>query len=92
MYVQCALDVWTVVDMLVKGPGILGVLWILWSVYSVRCLGAVRMMQKGAASVLVCSGPLCGLAGKITTLLGAEFCKNDVIQMVLWPHMTSSAL
>ena len=65
VYVQCALDVWTVVDMSamwVKGPDILGILWILWSVYSIRCLGAVRMMQKGAASVLVSFWPLVWLS------------------------------
>lgn len=48
MYVQCALDVWTVVDIYgmwdYRALVILGVLWILWSVYSFRCHGAVRMM------------------------------------------------
>lgn len=79
VYVQCALDVWTVVDiygMWIIGPWLLlGVLLILWSVYSFRCHSAVRMMSKVASFVLVCSGPLSVLPGNI---VGVGNCKEDV--------------
>lgn len=80
VYVQCALDVWTVVDiygMWIIGPrSYWGVLWILWSVYSFRCRGAVRMMYKVTASVLVCSGPLSELPGNSNTLCGQGLVKT----------------
>lgn len=99
MYVQCALDVWTVVD--IYGMWIIGprLCWGFCGLYGVSILSTVTVLYIWCKRwlLLMCSGPLSVLPGNSNTLLGWGHVNRmsivaSALRLVCWHRCSFSLL